>query len=98
MRFEYILWCIDLETNTDKVWGIIKIKSGDDDPDTFVTVWGRRGKKLQTKIWKGHDWDAEQQYCKKLAKGYTNVINYEVLYPEFEEDLKKVAVWSILKS
>lgn len=97
MKYEYMLWCKDIEANADKVWGIIKIRK-DENEDTFVTVWGRRGKKLQTKIWKGHDWDASTQAWKKLQKGYSSVEDeLSQVYPEFEEDLKKTAFWSTFK-
>lgn len=102
MKYEHILWCKDEKTNADKVWGIICLN----DPDVpqksydFVTFWGRRGKALQTKVWNGHHWDANYLANSKISKGYkqVNPIEMDTLYPEFEEDLEKTAVWAMLKA
>jgi hypothetical protein len=69
------------------------------DQGKFVTFWGRRGKKLQTKIWEGTDWDAKEMFLKKQYKGYKSIDIGELneVYPEFEKDLEKTAVWASLK-
>ena len=102
MRYEHIAWCKDEKTNSDKVWGIICLQS----PSTsyigdgkYVTFWGRRGAKLQTKIWEGTNWDATEMFLKKQNKGYNSVEKDELdeVYPEFQQDLEKTAFWATLK-
>jgi len=63
-----------------------------------VTFWGKRGKKLQTKIWRGYYWDARKEFDKKLTKGYKEVNKEQLdkVYPEFEQDLDKTAFWATL--
>ena len=99
MIYSFIGWCRDEETNSDKVWGIIKL-SGDMWGGSYVSFWGRRGKKLQTKIHKNEvDWHMENLADKKQNKGYQKIDEDKLntVYPEFEKDLQKTAVWSILK-
>ena len=111
MKYEHILWCRDEKANADKVWGIIMLQEGGEivkdkwgvsyrNPSKYVTFWGRRGKALQTKIWEGSSWDADDMKRKKCEKGYQVVdpIEMNTLYPEFEEDLQKTAVWAMMKS
>lgn len=63
-----------------------------------MTFWGRRGKALQTKIWEGSVWDVDGMKRKKLNKGYQEVDKQRLdeVYPEFEQDLEKTAVWAML--
>ena len=64
-----------------------------------MAFWGRRGKKLQTKIHEGLDrWDADKLCDKKEDKGYKaiNPNRLDEVYPEFEEDLQKTTVWALL--
>ncbi len=105
MKYEHILWCN--ENNHDKVWGMIRIAEvniiyDDSRINTYkyLTFWGRRGKKLQTKISDDYFMDAELQRDKKLKKGYKIVSKSELdsVYPEFEKDLEKTAVWAMLRS
>ncbi len=116
MKFTYIGWSRNEETNTDKVWGVIQIGFDNDtynekqpwlNPRTliypeptnkYVTFWGRRGKKLQTKVWDGYPYDAAVEFNKKKEKGYQKVNKNQLssVYPEFEKDLEKTAVWGIL--
>ena len=108
MKYEHILWCKDEKTNSDKVWGIILLQEGEKlhswsnqrALSKYVTFWGRRGKALQTKIWEGSIWDSESMKRKKCEKGYRVVdpIEMDTLYPEFEQDLEKTAVWAMLRS
>jgi predicted DNA-binding WGR domain protein len=81
----------------DKVWGIIKINDIDAFDGNYVSFWGRRGKKLQTKIYEhAAYWEMESLYAKKEDKGYQH-IDLEKLndvYPEFERDLEKMAFWA----
>ena len=66
----------------------------------YVTFWGRRSKKLQTKIWDGYLYDAEIEFDKKKEKGYKKVNNNHLnsIYPEFKQDLEKIVSWSTLKA
>lgn len=107
MAIEYIHigWC--KKGNRDKVWGIIKL-NGDDSQYgrcSYVTVWGRRGKALQTKIYKDEfRWTMDDMFAKKLHKSkaeecYIRVdkTKLDQVYPEFENDLKETAFWSTFK-
>lgn len=99
MKYSFIGWCRDEETNSDKVWGIIKL-TGDDYTGSYVSFWGRRGKKLQTKIYKDQsDWIMEHMADEKEQKGYQPIDENRLntVYPDFEKDLQKTAVWSMLK-
>jgi hypothetical protein len=106
MKYKHIGWCKDEKTNTDKVWGIILL--AEDVPvstawhfntNKYVTFWGRRGAKLQTKLWNGSDWDAREMFMKKQNKGYQSVDKDELdeVYPEFQQDLEKTAFWATFK-
>ena len=88
------------ESTSDKVWGLIKLT---DSPfyNDYVAFWGRRGKKLQTKIHTNIDnWDADKLCDKKQDKGYAtiNPAGLDEVYPEFENDLEATAVWALLKA
>ena len=105
MSIKKVLWC--QEDKHDKVWGIILLQ--EDVPvskgawpfrtNKYVTFWGRRGAKLQTKMWDGTDYEADQLARKKTNKGY-NEIDQDFLnevYPEFQQDLEKSEFWAVLK-
>lgn len=109
MKYVHIGWCNT--DNHDKVWGIIQIGNDYDTrgwnrdencyhANKYVTFWGRRGKKLQTKIWDGWLSDASREFRKKLDKGYKEVNKEQLdkVYPEFEQDLDKTAFWATLAS
>jgi hypothetical protein len=106
MKYKHILWCRDEKANADKVWGIILLQEGEEwsvgyrNPSKYATFWGRRGKALQTKIWEGYSWDSNEMKRKKCNKGYRVVdpTELDTLYPEFESDLEKTAVWALLKA
>ena len=92
MNYKFIGWC--KEDNHDKVWGAINIGDG-----KVLTVWGRRGAKLQTKV-VYDNWDLTKLIRKKEnSKGYKSIEKYELdeVYPEFEADLEKTAMWATLK-
>lgn len=105
MIYEHIGWC--QEDKHDKVWGIILL--AEDVPvdarawpfatNKYVTFWGRRGAKLQTKLWNGTSYDASQMFRKKVLKGYKDVDRdmLNEVYPEFQLDLEKTAFWATLK-
>lgn len=97
MKYIYIGWC--KKDNHDKVWGIILLHKGQNlGLDSYVTFWGRRGAKLQTKMWEGTPWDASKLFDKKEAGGYRVIDpdHLEKVYPEFEQDLQKTTVWALL--
>ena len=104
MKYVHIGWCH--EDNHDKVWGIILIAENVPLSDAwhfptnkYVTFWGRRGKKLQTKIHTALDTYSAHKLCdKKMEKGYKHVQRRDLdqVYPEFEQDLEKTAVWAML--
>jgi len=102
MKYRYIGWCKDEKTNSDKVWGAIELQAPTTSYDVdgkYVTFWGRRGAKLQTKIVEGSLWDVHKPFLKKLDKGYEEIQEHQLdeVYPGFEKDLQKTAVWSMLK-
>jgi predicted DNA-binding WGR domain protein len=99
IEYTFIGWCKDEETNADKVWGIMKLSGGRWDGN-YVSFWGRRGKKLQTKIHKDQAaWDMERLADKKANKGYTGINRdkLDTVYPEFQADLEKTAFWNMFK-
>ncbi len=102
MKIEFIGWCNDPIDNHDKVWGIALVSKGNfyenirepNKPNTYVTFWGRRGKKLQQK--NVNMWQSEAQTLinSKLKKGYLQVPEEEVneVYERFQKDLFKIAL------
>lgn len=101
MEIVHVGWC--REGAHDKVWGVILLSQQADNryrSGKYATFWGRRGGKLQTKIFDGSEWGVEDMFDKKLKKGYTKINPKELdrVYPEFREDLEKTAVWAILSS
>jgi predicted DNA-binding WGR domain protein len=92
MKFAFIGWC--KENNHDKVWGAIEL-----DTVKYVTFWGRRGKKLQTKSIIISPYHMTKMINEKTKKGYIRVDkdNLDKVYPEFEKDLEQTAMWSMLK-
>lgn len=104
MKYIHIGWC--KKDNHDKVWGIILL--AEDVPvsdawpfkrNKYVTFWGRRGYKLQTKLWSGHPDTADELFEKKLRNDYNQIREDELdeVYPEFKTDLEKTAFWATLK-
>jgi len=99
MQYTHIGWC--REGTSDKVWGAICLShSGSSYGDNkYVTFWGRRGAKLQTKIVDGNNWTIYQMFRKKQDKGYEEVNKNKLdkVYPEFQQDLEKTAFWATFK-
>ena len=99
--YSFIGWCRDEEENHDKVWGAIKLKNGDSrwHDNSFVTFWGRRGKKLQTKMVTESACNMDKVFYKKRDKGYSlvDIKRLNEVYPEFEDDLSKTAFWAMFK-
>jgi len=99
MKYAFIGWC--QENNSDKIWVAIDLSGGTinwahDRP--YATVWGRRGKKLQHKIVHASAYDMDRLIKTKTDKGYKKVFKKDLdqVYPEFEQDLEKTAVWAML--
>jgi len=101
MEFVHIGWCKD--ATHDKVWGILLLESNVDGHNYFnkyASFWGRRGGKLQTKIFESSSWQAREMFDAKLKKGYSSVNKnrLDTVYPEFQRDLERTALWAILKA
>lgn len=102
LNYKFIGWCN--EAGHDKVWGVIylekppEITVWGDSNLKCVSFWGRRGKKLQTKM-VVDNWDLDKLIDSKLKKGYNKVDTRKLneVYPEFEEDLSKTAFWAMFK-
>ena len=105
MNYHWIGHC--REGTSDKIWGMICLNADTDQPAqnpwtgyTYVSFWGRRGKRLQTKIHENLEYyGANKLVDKKQDRGY-NTINpnrLDEVYPEFEQDLESTAVWALLK-
>ena len=95
VNYKYIGWCsVD---NSDKVWACIQL-SGDRWYGKYLTVWGRRGKQLQSKIIDVSDRDIGNLIRSKDVKGYSEIPEDKLheVYPEFEQDLERTAAWSML--
>lgn len=90
MKYKFIGWC--KEGTHDKVW--VAIDLGD---RNVLTCWGRRGAKLQTKL-TIDNWDLRKLISSKEQK-YKEIQEYELdnVYPDFENDLEKTAIWATLK-
>ena len=98
IEYTFIGWCRDEKANADKVWGIMKLNG--DGKGNYVSFWGRRGKKLQTKLHKDeYYWDMERMAEKKEDKGYKKIEREQLdnVYPEFQQDLEKTAFWALFK-
>lgn len=102
MKYEFIGWAQDEKTNTDKVWGVICISDAPHywDDSKYVSFWGRRGKKLSTKLHECTGYAMARIWEKKHKDGYTKIHEQRLteVYPEFQEDLEKTAMWAILCS
>jgi hypothetical protein len=89
------------EDNSDKIWGIIRLSSNTHWNGDFVSFWGRRGKRLSTRIHKdASEYEMERLSDKKADKGYKQIdtARLEEVYPEFEHDLEATALWAMLKA
>jgi predicted DNA-binding WGR domain protein len=98
VNYKFIGWCKD--GTADKVWVCIKL-NGDRWGGAYATVWGRRGKKLQHKVFPdGNDWELNKLIDKKWEKGYkpVNKNDLDEVYPEFENDLEATALWAMLQA
>lgn len=105
IRYEFIGWKRVEAENADKVWGIICLSEPDgfvsqwDDNVNYVSFWGRRGKKLQTKVFTTSPYEMQRMYDKKERDEYRSIDSDKLaeVYPEFEKDLSKTAFWATFK-
>lgn len=100
LKYKFIGWCHDPTFHHDKVWGVIYI--GDQSFGSYnarkcLSFWGRRGKKLQTKV-VNDNWELVRLIDSKRGKGYLeiNKDRLDLVYPEFETDLEKTVIWATL--
>lgn len=99
--YRFIGWC--REDSADKVWGVIELAQETAHPynsvSKYVTFWGRRGNKLQTKVSSEYDHDIIKLIRSKERKGYVRVSRDQLdeVYPEFQTDLEKTAFWAMFK-
>ena len=105
MKYEFIGWC--QEGTSDKIWTVIQLRSNINEAkyyleaiDQYAVVWGRRGRTLQTKVQECRNSEIQSLIRSKTKKGYEEVDaeKLDSVYPEFEEDLQKTAVWAMLKA
>lgn len=103
MNYHWIGHC--REDTSDKIWGLIRLTGPDDDmqfgtiKNHYIAFWGRRGKRLQTKIHYDIDRRGADRLCdKKQSRGYNtiDVNRLDEVYPEFENDLQATTVWALL--
>ena len=96
MNYKFIGW--NNHDGADKVWGVIYIEDRTGIRPKVLIFWGRRGKKLQTKMDR-EGWDLDKLIREKSEKGYNHIGNYELetVYPEFQNDLEKTTMWALLK-
>ena len=83
---------------SDKVWGVIYMENRTILTPKVLIFWGRRGKKLQTKM-DQEGWDLDKLVREKCNKGYKTIYDYQLdnVYPEFLSDLEKTTMWALLK-
>lgn len=101
MNFKFLGWA--REGTHDKIWGVILLEAPTIESDwptevKCATFWGRRGKKLQTKI-TVDDWHLHRLIQTKIGKGYQAIdqTKLDEVYPEFEHDLELTAIMAMLK-
>ena len=96
MDYKFIGW--NTTDGADKVWGAIYMEDRTNIRPKVLIFWGRRGKKLQTKI-DQEGWDLDKLIREKSEKGYKQIDNrhLKTVYPEFQNDLEKTTMWALLK-
>lgn len=66
-----------------------------------ATIWGRRGKTLQYKVFQNLKYfEIDKLVNSKKSKGYIGISETELdtVYPDFQTDVEKTAVWALLNS
>ena len=99
MEYRFIGHCYDAKENHDKVWGAINMDEGADPRSwkcNVLTFWGRRGKKLSTLL--VTDTAKLNKLIYKKRQDYTEIRKdrLDEVYPDFQADLEKTAMWAIL--
>jgi len=96
MKYRFIGWCN--EGIHDKIWAAIHLDS-ESYGGQVLTVWGRRGKKMQTLVTRDDSDLLKLIDNKKWKKGYEQIdpTKLHKVYPEFKDDLEKTAIWATLK-
>ena len=96
MDYKFIGW--NTTDGADKVWGAIYMEDRTNIRPKVLIFWGRRGKKLQTKM-DQEGWDLDKLIREKTQKGYNQIDNrhLKTVYPEFQTDLEKTTMWALLK-
>jgi len=94
--YKFIGW--NNKDGSDKVWGAIYMEDRTKMRPKVLIFWGRRGHKLQTKMDR-EGWDLDKLVREKYNKGYRSIYDNELkqVYPDFENDLEKTAMWALLK-
>lgn len=97
MLFKFIGHMCDPKENHDKVWGVIFLDDRRTYPAKVLIFWGRRGHKLQTKM-SVDNYELDKLIRVKENKGYKSVVKSELdeIYPGFQDDLEKTAMWALL--
>lgn len=95
MDYKFIGW--NTTDNHDKVWAAIKLRNDVNnhaekcwnEQHEYLTVWGRRGKKLQFNAKLMYENELEVLIRSKVKKGYEEITETKLdeVYPEFEEDM-----------
>ena len=107
MKIDYLLRYQNTDTGSDKIWGIICLnpdKTFDpfesDRTFDYVTFWGKKGGRLQTKQWTGYSCDAYQLAKRKQHKkiGYLPVDRRRLTteYSGLKEELERIVTWAVL--
>ena len=99
MKFEWIGWC--REGASDKVWILMMLSPVSRrgiGPHKYVTIWGRRGKRLHHRVFTDHLPNAK--ITDKARKGYQQIDQNHLsqVYPEFHQDLEQTALWAMLQA
>lgn len=84
--------------NSDKLWIVIELVPPIGyEFGSYITAWGRRGSKYQTKVVKS-GCCCRDLINAKLDKGYKKVNKQRLdnVYPNFEKDLETTAFWTVL--
>lgn len=112
MNFKWIGWC--QEGSSDKVWAVCVLRgnqyfyhSGSGVNKTgvniekYATIWGRRGKSLQCKIFDANSLhEVDDKIRQKQNKNYVGIdqAKLDAVYPEFQSDLEQSAFWAMLQA
>lgn len=98
-EYKFIGWLTDEEENSDKVWALLALGDVTGWRGKYVSVYGRRGKKLRTTVYDdAQRYDMNKLITAKTKKGYVQYNESELaeVYPDFEKDLQKTAFWIAL--